>query len=500
MTIKEQKFSSGLSPDSMAPSETAKKILVEEKVKWVLCAFTDIRGIFQSFSSPVKHFTEGDQYFETGIGFDGSSIRGFKDLHTSDMIFYPNPEALYTLPWTQGSQKTAVIIGDIREPFGSVDASDVDPRGYVAKRALERANDMGYTPYFGPEIEFFVFKSIDPSKLHYDLYVSPSGGSGDSWGPPRIVPESPDTEVGKYILRPKEAYFRNPPEDTTTGFRNELATTLEDMGYTIEMHHHEVATHGQVELNYRYGELLETADMVQIYKLAARNIAAKYGWIATFMPKPVYLDNASGMHCHNSLFKDGKNIFWDPNDSYAELSQEARYYIGGLLDHAEALTTICCPTVNSYKRLVPGFEAPINIMYSRRNRSALVRIPMYLKGEKYAKRKRIEYRGVDPSTNPYFAFASIVSAGLDGIKKKIDPGDPVDRDVYEMTSEEKKAYGVKQLPTTLIDALDALGSDPLFKEVLGSHIYDAFIEYKTQEWNQFCLYVTPWEIMKYLDY
>jgi glutamine synthetase len=500
MTSTKESISKGLiSPDLEAIS-AARKVLEQEKVKWVLCAFTDIRGIFQSFSSPVHHFLKGDQYFETGIGFDGSSIRGFKELHTSDMIFYPDPTALYVLPWTEGVQKTAVIIGDIREPFGSVDASDVDPRGYVAKRALKMASDMGYMPYFGPEIEFFVFKSIDPSTLHYDIFVSPKGGAGDSWGPPRVNPQSPETDVGGYILRPKEAYFRNPPEDTTNAYRNDLANNLEIMGYSIEMHHHEVSTKGQCELNYKYGALLETADKVQIYKLAARNIAAKYGWIATFMPKPIYLDNASGMHCHNSLFKDGKNAFWDPSDEYAELSQVARYYIGGLLEHAEALTAITCPTVNSYKRLVPGFEAPINVCYSRRNRSALIRIPMYLKGEKYKNRRRIEYRGVDPSTNPYFAFAAILSSGLDGIKKKIDPGDPVDHDVYEMSTSEKKAAGIKQLPTTLREALDALESDELFKDCLGSHIYDAFVDYKTNEWNQFCLYVTPWEIMKYLDY
>ncbi|MFX1236674.1 MAG: type I glutamate--ammonia ligase [Promethearchaeota archaeon] len=500
MTSIEHSIKNGMLKSGLSPVEAAKKTLIDEKVQWVLCAFTDIRGIFQSFSSPVHHFIEGTQYFETGIGFDGSSIRGFKELHTSDMIFYPDPSALYVLPWTEGIQKTAVIIGDIREPFGSVEASDVDPRGFVAKRAVDMASKMGYTSNFGPEIEFFVFKSIDPSKLDYDIFVSPAGGSGDSWGPPRVNPVSPDTTVGGYILRPKEAYFRNPPEDSTNAYRNELAYTIEQMGYTVEMHHHEVSTKGQCELNYRYGPTIETADKVQIYKLAARNIAAKYGWIATFMPKPIYLDNASGMHCHNSLFKDGENAFWDPDDDYAELSQTARYYIGGLLEHAEAMTALTCPTVNSYKRLVPGFEAPINVLYSRRNRSALIRIPMYLKGEKYKNRRRIEYRGVDPSTNPYFAFAAILSAGLDGIKKKIDCGDPVDRDVYEMSAAEKKAAGIRLLPTTLHDALEALQSDELFKNVLGSHIYEGFVKYKSAEWNQYCLYVSPWEIMKYLDY
>jgi len=261
-----------------------------------------------------------------------------------------------------------------------------------------------------------------------------------------------------------------------------------------------VATFGQVEIDFKYGGLIETADRTQIYKLCARNIAKLHGLIATFMPKPLYLDNASGMHVHTSLFKGDQNVFYDPDDDYAELSQDARYFIGGLIEHAKALTAICCPTVNSYKRLVPGFEAPVNIMYSKRNRSALIRIPVYLKGPKYANRRRIEYRGVDPSTNPYFAYSAILAAGLDGIKKKSDPGDPVDVDVYELNPEEKRKSGVDQLPTTLKDALDYLSTDEVLKRALGSHLFDAFIEYKTNEWNQYCLYVTPWEIMKYLDY
>ncbi len=481
-------------------AEKIKNILAQEKIKFVLCAFTDIRGIFQSFSVPAEEFLRDTEYFDVGIGFDGSSIRGFKSLQESDVIFYPDTNAFYILPWTEGAQKIAVLIGDIREPYGATGVADFDPRSYVAGNAMKKAQAMGYKAYFGPEIEFFVFKSIDPSHLTYDIFVSPKGGSGDSWGPPRVNPESPDTSVGGYILRPKEAYFRNPPEDTTSEYRNDFATSLMKMGFRIEKHHHEVSTKGQCEVNFSYGELIQTADRVQIYKLAARNIAKKYGWIATFMPKPIYLDNASGMHVHLSLFKGDKNAFFDPNDQYAELSQEARYYIGGLLEHAPALTAICCPTVNSYKRLVPGFEAPINILYSKRNRSALIRVPVYLKGEKYSKSRRFEYRGVDPSANPYFALAALLTAGLDGIKKKIDPGSPIDHDVYEMSTQDKKSAGIGQLPTTLRDAIEVLQSDNLSKEILGSHLYDKFIEYKTEDWNQYCLYVTPWEIMKYLDY
>jgi glutamine synthetase len=480
--------------------EKVKNKLLENNVKWVLCAFTDIRGLFQSFSTPATNFTEDSKYIDIGVGFDGSSIRGFKSIHESDMIFFPDPDALYILPWTEGPHKTAVIIGDIREPYGSLEPSDVDPRGYVARRALGEAEKMGYVPTFGPEVEFFVFRSIDPTRLVYDRYVSPNGGKGDSWGPPRVVPVSAEMSDGGYCLRPKEAYFRNAPEDSTVDFRNETCHVLPEMGYNIEMHHHEVAANGQVELNFSYGDMLTTADRVQVYKMACRNIAHKFGLIATFMPKPIYLDNASGMHVHNALFNNGTNVFYDEDDEYAELSQIARYYIGGLIDHAKALTAVCAPTVNSYKRLVPGFEAPVNVMYSKRNRSALVRIPVYLRGKKYANRRRIEYRGCDPSCNPYLAFAALLSAGLDGIKKKIEPGDPIDFDVYEISPQEKSDYNIAQLPTTLKDALDELSTDEVLQRAFGSHVYDAFIDYKTNEWNQFCLYVTPWEIMKYLDY
>jgi glutamine synthetase len=255
---------------------------------------------------------------------------------------------------------------------------------------------------------------------------------------------------------------------------------------------------GQVEIDYKYGELLDTADRALYYKFVAKNIAKKHGLIATFMPKPIYLDNASGMHVHSSLWKGKTNVMYDEKDDYAEMSQIGRYYIGGLLTHARALTAICCPTVSSYKRLVPGFEAPIYVLWSRRNRSALCRIPLYYKGS--AAQKRVEYRGCDPSCNPYLAFACLLMAGLDGIKKKIEPGDPVDEDVYKLSKSKRKELGIKELPTTLKDALDELENDMVLKEALGSHVFDAFIELKTNDWNQYCLYVSPWEIMKYLDY
>ncbi|MEM2210302.1 MAG: type I glutamate--ammonia ligase [Nitrososphaerales archaeon] len=480
--------------------EKALELLKAHKVRWVHSAFVDIRGLLQDMIVPAREYLEGNA-FKAGLGFDGSSVRGFKSIDESDMTYMPDPKTLAILPWEKDEdQKSAIILGDVYEAYGG-GPSDVCSRSYVAKRAMKTAEEMGFEVLIAPELEYFVFSSIDPTKLVWDLWVSPKGGEGDSWGPPRIVPQSPEITPGNFVLRPKEAYYRPPPEDTTIQYRNEVSSILEDyFGFRIEKHHHEVATAGQIEIDFQYGPLVEVADKAIYYKFVAKNIAKKYGLIATFMPKPVYLDNASGMHTHLSLWKNGRNVMYDENDEYAELSQTGRYFIGGLLEHARALSAVCCPTVNSYKRLVPGFEAPIYIMWSRRNRSALVRIPVYYKGPEFANQKRVEYRGADPSCNPYLAFACLLATGLDGVKKKIDPGDPVDEDVYKMSVERRRALGIKELPTTLRDALEEMKSDEVIHQTLGKHIFDAFIEYKMNDWNQYCLYVTPWEIMKYLDY
>ena len=483
--------------------ENARNVLEKAGVNNVLCFFSDLRGILQSFTIPVSEFTKSEAY-ETGLGFDGSSIRGFKPIQDSDMVWMPDASTTTVVPWIEDPiHKSALIFGNVYEAFGAVGGgvvSEVDPRGHVAHNAMKEAENMGYRAIFGPEIEYFVFEGVDPTQLSYDLWVSPAGGKGDSWGPPRVVPKSPEIRPGGYILRPKEGYFRAPPEDTTHNYRNEVVYNLRKMGVEIECHHHEVATAGQIELDYKPKELIECGDSFYKYKFTARNIAAKYGWIATFMPKPLYLDNASGMHTHQSLWKGepfkSENVFHDKDDEYG-LSQTARYYIGGLMEHSKALTAICCPTVNSYKRLVPGFEAPINISWSPRNRSALVRVPLYFKTPKAI---RCEYRAVDPSCNPYLALACMLTAGLDGIKKKREPGKPLGIDMYELTAEEKREYGVGELPTTLRDAVEQLTTDEVLQRALGSHIYDSFLDLKIEEWNQFCLYVTPWEIMKYLDY
>ncbi|MEM2913825.1 MAG: type I glutamate--ammonia ligase, partial [Candidatus Bathyarchaeia archaeon] len=392
------------------------ELLQINKVRWIHSAFVDIRGLMQDMVIPARDYIEGSA-FTSGIGFDGSSVRGFKSIEESDMIFMPDPKTLAILPWTSDEkQKSAIILGDVYEAYGGKEPSVVDPRSYVAKRSAKTIEEMGYTGLFAPELEYFIFSSIDPTKLVWDLWVSPKGGEGDSWGAPRVVPQSPEISSGGYILRPKEAYYRSPPEDTTIEYRNEVSSTLEDyFGFTVEKHHHEVATAGQLEIDFRFGPLVETADKAFYYKFVAKNIAKKYGLIATFMPKPVYLDNASGMHVHVSLWKGEKNVMYDESDEYAELSQTGRYFIGGLLDHARALTAVCCPTVNSFKRLVPGFEAPIYIMWSRRNRSALARIPVYYRGSKHSAQKRVEYRGVDPSCNAYLALSCLLMAGFDGV-------------------------------------------------------------------------------------
>jgi glutamine synthetase len=481
----------------MSEFEQAKKFLEENNVRQVLCTFSDVRGYLQMFSIPAREFTEGSA-FEDGIGFDGSSVRGFKTIEASDMVWKADVSTLKIVPWIDDPvQKTAIMFGNVYEAWGA-EIAECDPRGYVAKRHEDMLKNEGMSAIFGPEIEFFVFENVDFTRLGWDLWVSPNGGAGDSWGPPRIMPESSEMESG-YLIRPKEGYFRAPPEDTTVEYRNELVYHLEQLGVMVEYHHHEVATAGQVELDFKPKQLVDVGDAFYLYKFAAKNIAAMHGLYATFMPKPLYLDNASGMHTHQSLWKgepfSGEALFADPDDEYM-LSQKARYYIGGLLEHAKALTALNAPTVNSYKRLVPGFEAPIYICWSPRNRSALVRVPMYVKKPSAI---RVEYRGVDPSCNPYLAITAQLAAGLDGIKKKIEPGDPLRADVYELSPKEKRELGVGELPTTLRDALDHLASDEVIQKVLGSHIFDAFMELKIDEWNQYCLYITPWEFMKYFD-
>ncbi|MBI4362648.1 MAG: type I glutamate--ammonia ligase, partial [Euryarchaeota archaeon] len=299
----------------------------------------------------------------------------------------------------------------------------------------------------------------------------------------------------------KEGYYPAPPEDTLQDYRAEVCTILEDnYGLEMDAHHHEVATAGQVEINMKYNALTKTADNLVAYKFVAKNVAYNRGMIATFMPKPIFGDNASGMHVHQSLWKDGKNTFYDSRDKYAEMSQTCRYYIGGLKEHARTLSAFCSPTTNSYKRLVPGYEAPVYVAWSKRNRSACIRVPVYNKGERFSKLKRIEYRPPDTSCNPYFAFAAMVCAGLDGIKKKLDPGDPVDQDIYHLNAMQRKEFGIEELPGSLQEALNELSSDRDFlKPAFSDDLVEKWLEMKHEEYVQNSIRPTPFEFHQYFD-
>ncbi|MGQ4832383.1 MAG: type I glutamate--ammonia ligase [Candidatus Asgardarchaeia archaeon] len=458
-------------------------------VKWVNIWITDIYGHIRSVSIPFSALESSN--LEKGIGFDGSSIPGFKTIEDSDMVAKPDIKTVKIIPWTSGESKSAIFITDIYEGF-SGKRFEGDPR-FVAQRAVEEAKSVGFSKVImSPEVEFFVFDKVLPSSMILDS-LNPESML--------ITPESRETKVENgYYIALHDGYFQHPPLDKTHEFRMEFGSTLIEMGIQIHKTHHEVATAGQVEIIMGASDLVTTADNIQVYKFVARNIANKYGLVATFMPKPMSRDSGSGMHVHQSLWaSDEKNAFFDPDDSYAELSQTARYYIGGILEHAEALTAIVAPTVNSYKRLVPGFEAPVYVCWGRKNRSAMVRVPLYMSGSNAQKLKRIETRFPDPSANPYLALSVLLIAGLDGIKKKIDPGDPVDFDVYHLSSEKLRELNIRQLPGTLIEAVEALESDDVIKRALGSHIADKFIEIKKKEWRDYLNYITPWEYLKYFN-
>jgi glutamine synthetase len=376
--------------------------------------FTDLLGSWQHMSLPLSAFDESA--FDEGLGFDGSSIRGWQGISESDMLLVPQADTAILDPFTETptlSILCEVIDPITREPYGK------DPRR-IARRAEEylRSTGVADTSYFGPESEFFVFDSVA-----YDMQVNGAKYEVDSaeghWNSGR-------PGLG-YTVRPKEGYFPPSPSDSLHDMRTEMVLTLERLGIPCEFHHHEVATGGQCEIDMRFGTLTRMADQVMTYKYVVKNVARRYGKTATFMPKPLFGDNGSGMHCHQSLWKEGATLMSDPS-GYAGLSQLARNYVGGLLAHAPALLAFCAPTTNSYRRLVPGYEAPVNLVYSQRNRSACIRIPMYSSSPKA---KRIEFRCPDPTANPYLAFAAMLMAGLDGIERGLDPGAPADFDLFE---------------------------------------------------------------------
>src|SRR6266576_5288617 len=405
----------------------------EAGVQVVDLRFTDLPGTWQHFSTPISELKE--DLFAEGIGFDGSSIRGFQAINESDMLLFPDPASAFVDPCLEVS--TLSLTCDVSDPVTGARYSR-DPR-YVAQKAEQYLGKTGIatTAYFGPEAEFYIFNSarFDQNAHEGYYFIDSEEGiwnSGQDCGTPNL----------SHRPRHKEGYFPVPPTDRLQDLRSKIMLAMMASGIDVEVHHHEVGTAGQTEIDMRFTTLTRMADQLMMYKYIVKNVCHQHGYTATFMPKPMFGDNGSGMHVHMSLWKDGTNLFFDPK-GYALISDSARWYIGGLIKHAAALLAFAAPTTNSYRRLVPGYEAPINLIYSQRNRSAICRIPMYSTSPKA---KRIEFRAPDPSANPYLTFAALLMAGLDGIKNKIEPPKPMDVDLYELEPEERKH--VKNTPGT----------------------------------------------------
>jgi len=473
----------------MSSTKNAKDVLEwmkEEKVEMVDLRFMDFPGLWQHFSVPVREVEE--ETFEAGLGFDGSSIRGWQAINESDMLVKPVPETAFIDPFF--AAKTLVLICNICDPITGEDYTR-DPRN-IARKAVNhlKTTGIGDTAYFGPEAEFFIFDDVRFDQNEHEGYFHIDSVEG-RWNAGRV--ENPNLA---YKPRYKEGYFPVPPTDSQQDIRSEMVLTLEKMGVPIEAQHHEVATAGQAEIDMRFGPLVEMADNVLKYKYVIKNVARKHNKTVTFMPKPLFNDNGSGMHVHVSLWKEGENLF--AGDGYAGMSEIALYAIGGILKHAPSLLAFTSPTTNSYKRLVPGFEAPVNLAYSSRNRSAAVRIPMYSPS---AKAKRIEFRCPDPSCNPYLAFSAILMAALDGIQNKIHPGDPLDKDIYDLPAEELAK--VPTTPGSLRDALKALDADNAYLlkgDVFTADVIDTWISYKmAREVQAIDLRPHPWEFALYYD-
>jgi glutamine synthetase len=458
-----------------------------EGVEIVDLRFCDLPGLMQHFSIPVNQLTA--DAFEDGYGFDGSSIRGFQEIQESDMLLFPDPNTAVIDPFRQ--HKTLNMNCFVSDPVTG-ESYTRDPR-YVAQKAEAYLASTGIadTVYFGPEAEFFIFDDV---RFHYDQHsASHSVDSVEAaWNTNRD--EHPN--LG-YKIRYKEGYFPLPPMDHFQDLRSEMILRMQDLGIEIEVQHHEVGTAGQAEIDMRFDTLLRMADKLMLYKYVVKNVAAANGHTATFMPKPIFQDNGSGMHVHSSLWKAGEPLFY-AETGYAGLSDIGRWYIGGLLKHAPAILAFAAPTTNSYKRLVPGYEAPVNLVYSQRNRSAACRIPLYSKSPKA---KRVEFRCPDPSCNPYLAFSAILMAGLDGVQNRIEPPAPVDKDLYDLPPEELAK--VPQVPGSLDESLRALESDNDFLKAGGvftDDLIETHIAYKrASEIDAIRLRPHPYEFALYYD-
>ncbi len=451
--------------------------------------FTDLPGTWQHFSLPIDKLEE--EIFDDGLGFDGSSVRGFQQIQESDMLVVPDPTTAFVDPIPE--VPTLVISGDIRDPITGESYSR-DPRN-IAHKAEQHLIDSGIadTSYWGPEAEFFIFNSVrfDQTANASYFFIDSEEGIWNSG--------ADDIHVANLGHRPrhKMGYFPVPPTDKLQDLRTQMVLALVDVGLDVEVHHHEVATAGQAEIDLKYQSLVKSADGIMLYKYIVKNVAQKAGYTVTFMPKPIFGDNGSGMHVHQSLWKDGTPLFYDES-GYALLSETARHYIGGLLKHAPALLAFAAPTTNSYRRLVPGFEAPVNLVYSMRNRSACVRIPTYSNSPAA---RRVEFRPPDPTANPYLAFAAMLMAGLDGVRNKIEPPPPADMDLYELEPEE--AAKIQSVPGSLYEVLDALEADHEFLlvgDVFTQDVIDTWLEYKrTREADEVNLRPHPYEFMLYYD-
>ncbi|GBC68960.1 Glutamine synthetase [archaeon HR01] len=479
----------GLKPWSFT-KEQVLEIIKKEGVRFIDLQFTDLPGKLQHITIS-SGYLDAEMFSEGVPKLDGSSIRGFAEIYESDMLLRPDPTTFAVLPWSLDGKKTARMICDVYRGFGGGRFSR-DPR-LAAQRAEEYLRAQGYEPsYWGPEIEFFVF-----DRVSWDVSTPYRGQS-------YVIEsrEAPWEVDGKsFPIRFKEGYYPTPPQDTLMEYRNEVCRLLTDyFGVEVDAHHHEVATAGQCEIDMKYDTLTRMADKAQTYKYVTKNVASQMGMVATFMPKPIFGDNASGMHIHISLWSGSKNLFYDPDDDYAELSQLGRYFVGGLLEHSRALTAIVTPTTNSFRRLVPGYEAPVFIAWSRSNRSANIRIPVYQRGAGSAKRKRVEFRTPDPSCNPYLCFAALAAAGVDGIKKKMDPGDPVNEDIYRLSSEKRRELNIRELPGSLKEAVESLESDREFlKPVMADDLVDTLMELEMKNFVEVSSRPHPYEFYLYAD-
>ena len=433
--------------------DDVRKFVKENDISFIQFWFTDVLGFLKSFAVTPSELDEG---LTEGMGFDGSSIEGFARIQESDMIAKPDPTTFQLVPWRSKDRPVARMFCDILNPDGT--PYEGDPR-YVLKRLLSKVAEQGYTFYLGPELEYFYFKDNTCTDF------LDTGG-----------------------------YFDSLPLDMAGTLRRETIFALQDIGIQVEYSHHEVAP-SQHEIDLRYDEGLKMADKTMTYRLAVKETARRHDVYATFMPKPIFGQNGSGMHVHQSLFTGDKNVFHDPNDKY-NLSDIAKHYIAGLMRHAPEITSVTNQWVNSYKRLVPGYEAPVYVSWARRNRSAMVRVPMYKPGKEEA--TRMEFRSPDPACNPYLAFAVMLGAGLEGVEKKYELPDPIEEDIYEMNPAERKAHGIIDLPGNLYAAILETEKSELVKKVLGDHVFNKFIENKRIEWDKYRTHVSQFELERYL--